>query len=134
MEEVTKLRKRNEIPVEDTWNLADLYPSDEAWEQEAATLETEGLEMGYCDGCGVEQTRTIPVIEPEPETQPTTATPETQPQEDSKPKTTPKKQNHLPLIIACVIVVGCSVALVILLVQESKRKRRRKRKGGKFKR
>ena len=41
MEQVTKLRKRNEIPVEDTWNLTDLYPSDEAWEQEAATLEDD---------------------------------------------------------------------------------------------
>lgn len=104
-------------------------------EQVAPTLESEGLEKGYCDGCGIEQTRTIPVIEPEPETQPTTATPETQPQETSKPQTTPKKQNHLPLIIACVIVVGCSVALTVLLVQEHKRKRRRaKRKGGKYNR
>ena len=101
-------------------------------EQEAATLETEGTEIGYCDGCGIQQTRTIPVIQPE--TQPTTVAPETEPQETVKPQNTPKKQNHLPLIIAIVIVVGCSVALVILLVQESKRKRRRKRKGGKFNR
>ena len=102
-------------------------------EQEPATLETEGLAIGYCDGCGVEQTRTIPVIEPEPETQPTTiAIPETQPQETAKPQTTSKKQNHLPLIIACTIVVGCTVALIVLLVQEGKRKRRRKKKGGKY--
>ena len=33
-----KIRKREEIPVEDTWNLSDLYVSDEAWEQELATL------------------------------------------------------------------------------------------------
>ena len=103
-------------------------------EQEAATLETEGLELGYCDGCGIEQTRAIPVIEPEPETEPATTTPETEPQETVKPQNTPKKQNHLPLVIAIVIVVGCSVALVILLVQESKRKRRRKKKTGKYNR
>lgn len=106
-------------------------------EQEAATLEAEGLAIGYCDGCGVEQTRTIPVIEPEPETQPTTiATPETQPQQTGKPQTTPKKQNHLPLIIACTIVVGCTVALIVLLVQEGKRKRRRRnrKKGGRYNR
>ncbi len=103
-------------------------------EQEAATLEKEGLEMGYCDGCGVEQTRTIPVLEPE--TQPTTtAAPETQPQEPEKPQTTPKKKSHLPLIIAISIVVICSVSLVVLLVQEGKRKRRRrKKKSGKFNR
>ena len=101
-------------------------------EQEAATLETEGTEIGYCDGCGIQQTRAIPVLEPE--TEPATTTPENEPQETVKPQNTPKKQNHLPLIIAIVIVVGCSVALVILLVQESKRKRRRKRKGGKYNR
>ena len=38
MAEVTKLRKRNEIPVEDTWALEDLYATDEAWEAELATL------------------------------------------------------------------------------------------------
>ncbi len=103
-------------------------------EQKAATLETEGLELGYCDGCGIEQTRAIPVIESEPETEPATTAPETEPQETVKPQNTPKKQNHLPLIIAIVIVVGCSVALVILLVQESKRKRRRKKKTGKYNR
>ena len=37
MEETNKIRKRSEIPVEDTWATEDLYPSDEAWEQ---TLET----------------------------------------------------------------------------------------------
>ncbi|MGM9599991.1 MAG: oligoendopeptidase F [Faecousia sp.] len=36
-----KIRKRSEIPVEDTWKVEDLYPSDEAWEQELASLEAE---------------------------------------------------------------------------------------------
>ena len=31
MEETTKIRKRSEIPVEDTWALEDLYATDEAW-------------------------------------------------------------------------------------------------------
>ena len=100
-------------------------------EQEAATLEAEGLEMGYCDGCGIEQTRAIPVLEPE--TEPTTI-PETEPQQTVTPQNTPKKKDHTLLIIAISIVVICSVMLVILLVQEGKRKRRRKKKGGKFKR
>ncbi len=38
MAETTKIRKRSEIPVEDTWALEDLYVTDEAWEQELATL------------------------------------------------------------------------------------------------
>ncbi len=36
-----KIRKRSEIPVEDTWNIADLYISDEVWQQELDTLESE---------------------------------------------------------------------------------------------
>ena len=39
MEEITKIRKREEIPVEDTWAVEDLYPSDEAWEEALSTLE-----------------------------------------------------------------------------------------------
>ncbi len=38
MSETTKIRKRSEIPVEDTWAVEDLYQNDEAWEQELATL------------------------------------------------------------------------------------------------
>ena len=36
-----KIWKREEIPVEHTWALEDLYPNDEAWEQELATLEAD---------------------------------------------------------------------------------------------
>ena len=36
-----KIRKRSEIPVEDTWALEDLYVSDEAWEQELKTLDED---------------------------------------------------------------------------------------------
>lgn len=39
MEETGKIRKRCEIPVEDTWAIEDLYPTDEAWEQELAALQ-----------------------------------------------------------------------------------------------
>ncbi len=41
MAETTKIRKRSEIPVEDTWALEDLYVSDEAWEQELSTLSDD---------------------------------------------------------------------------------------------
>jgi len=41
MEETMKIRKRSEIPVEDTWATEDLYATDEAWEQELATLEAD---------------------------------------------------------------------------------------------
>ncbi len=41
MSEIKKIWKREEIPVEHTWATEDLYPSDEAWEQDLATLEAD---------------------------------------------------------------------------------------------
>ena len=38
MEEIKRIPQRSEIAVEDTWNTADLYVSDEAWEEEAQLL------------------------------------------------------------------------------------------------
>ena len=38
MSEIKKLRQRHEIPVEDTWAVEDIFPNDEAWEQELATI------------------------------------------------------------------------------------------------
>ncbi len=38
MDDMNKIRKRSEIPVEDTWALEDIYSSDEAWEQEMAAM------------------------------------------------------------------------------------------------
>jgi len=53
MAENTKIRKRSEIPVEDTWALEDLYVTDEAWEQELATLsEDEKVLTSYAGKLG----------------------------------------------------------------------------------
>ena len=41
MEQNDKIRKRSEIPVEDTWALEDLYASDELWKQELTALDAE---------------------------------------------------------------------------------------------
>lgn len=41
MAETTKIRKRSEIPVEDTWAVEDLFVSDEAWEQALTALLPE---------------------------------------------------------------------------------------------
>jgi oligoendopeptidase F len=41
MEETKKIRTRNEIPVEDTWAIEDLYVNDEAWEKELSSLEED---------------------------------------------------------------------------------------------
>ena len=47
------IRKRAEIPVEDTWNLGDLYASDDAWEQDLEQLKQEGsLLAAYRDRLG----------------------------------------------------------------------------------
>ena len=34
MADIKKIPQRSEIPVEHTWNTADIYPTDEAWEKE----------------------------------------------------------------------------------------------------
>ena len=39
-----KIRKRSEIPVEDTWATEDLYATDEAWEQQLNKRNNEVLE------------------------------------------------------------------------------------------
>ena len=39
--ETNQIRKREEIPVEDTWAVEDLFASDELWEQELQTLEKD---------------------------------------------------------------------------------------------
>ena len=41
MEEITKIRNREEIPAQDKWAIEDLYPTDEAWERELATLSAD---------------------------------------------------------------------------------------------
>ena len=41
MSEMKKIRQRHEIPVEDTWAVEDIFPNDEAWEQELATIEAD---------------------------------------------------------------------------------------------
>jgi len=41
MAEINKIRKRSEIPAEDKWAIEDLYPTNEAWEAELATLEQD---------------------------------------------------------------------------------------------
>ncbi len=41
MQQTNQIRKRSEIPVEDTWAIEDLYTSDEAWEKELQTLEED---------------------------------------------------------------------------------------------
>lgn len=41
MEQTNKIRNRSEIPVEDTWATEDMYVSDEAWEQELATIAAD---------------------------------------------------------------------------------------------
>ena len=39
--EENKIRQRSEIPEEDKWAIEDIYPSDEAWEEDLAKLEEE---------------------------------------------------------------------------------------------
>ena len=41
MAQAKKILERCEIPVEDTWAVEDLYPTDEAWEQELKSLDQD---------------------------------------------------------------------------------------------
>ena len=45
MADNTKIKKRSEIPVEDTWALEDLYATDDAWEKELATLAEDEKQL-----------------------------------------------------------------------------------------
>ena len=38
MEEIKRIRSREEIPAEDKWAIEDLYATDELWEAELETL------------------------------------------------------------------------------------------------
>ena len=50
MEEIKKIPQRSEIAKEDTWATEDLYASDEAWEQELATLSADQAELSAFAG------------------------------------------------------------------------------------
>ena len=47
---MSEIRKRSQIPVEDTWAIEDLYINDEAWEQEFATLDEQLQTLAAFDG------------------------------------------------------------------------------------
>ena len=50
MEKQNKIRTREEIPEEDKWAIEDLYPSDEAWETELATVAEDEKELASYNG------------------------------------------------------------------------------------
>ena len=53
MTEAVKIPERSQIPVEETWNLADLYPSDQAWEQDLEATRTMAQKLpGYAGRLG----------------------------------------------------------------------------------
>ena len=59
MEETNKIKKRSEIPVEDTWAIEDLYPSDEAWEETLQTLEADKNTLASDAGRLAESAQTL---------------------------------------------------------------------------
>lgn len=50
MEPTNKIPQRDQIPLEDTWALEDLFPSDDAWEQEIASVAAMGETLGGYEG------------------------------------------------------------------------------------
>ena len=59
MAETMKIRKRSEIPVEDTWAVEDLYVTDEAWEAELQTIENDKQTIAAYAGRLVENPETL---------------------------------------------------------------------------
>ena len=53
------IRNRSEVPVEHTWKVEDLYTSDEAWEQELATVENDKQELASFAGRLAESPETL---------------------------------------------------------------------------
>ena len=50
MENTNEIRQRDQIPVEDKWAIEDLYPTDEAWEQELATIADDQAKLSSYAG------------------------------------------------------------------------------------
>ena len=49
MRDAEAIRQRSQIPVEDTWATEDMYPTDEAWEQELADVQkSQNILAGFC--------------------------------------------------------------------------------------
>ena len=50
MDETKRIRNREEIPAEDKWAIEDLYATDEAWEQELASIAEDQAYLASFDG------------------------------------------------------------------------------------
>lgn len=59
MENSDQIRTRSQIPVEDTWATEDMYPTDEAWEQELATLQEDKSILAAFEGRLGESAQTL---------------------------------------------------------------------------
>ena len=59
MDEMNKIRKRSEIPVEDTWATEDLYATDAAWEETLATLNDDKAVLSSYAGRLAESPETL---------------------------------------------------------------------------
>ena len=59
MEEIKRIPQRSQIPAEDQWATEDLYPSDEAWEQEMATVADDAKTLAAYAGRLAESGQTL---------------------------------------------------------------------------
>lgn len=92
---------------------------------QAPTVDSEGLSVGYCDGCGLEFQRTEPKLEPEPTETTQLAEPsttETEPETEAQAQNGDGENTILPLLLPAAAL--CILALLLL--------GRKKRKPGKY--
>jgi len=59
MENTNVIRKRSQIPAEDTWAIEDLYVSDEAWEQDLKTIDEDRKALEGFAGCLAESGKSL---------------------------------------------------------------------------
>ena len=50
MEEIRKIRSREEIPAEDKWAIEDLYATDDAWEEELKSVAADQAQLAAFAG------------------------------------------------------------------------------------
>ena len=54
-----KIPLRSEVPVEDTWRLEDIFPSDEEWSKEYESLQSMPERIAAFRGCLGESAETL---------------------------------------------------------------------------
>lgn len=84
------------------------------------TTESEGLSVGYCDGCGLEFQRTEDVLPPEPSTEPVTEPEVTESPAPTVPVVTEEEPSVPSIIWPAMICALLLLAVVVIVIVKKK--------------